>query len=81
MNVCGEEVQYILKFYYKKSKNAMNVANNICEVYGPNAVSISVAQTWFKQASFKSRNFSVNDEVCFKRPVTDTISTIRSLRK
>ena len=33
MNVCDEEIRYILKFYYKKGKK----------------VSIRVAQMWFKR--------------------------------
>lgn len=74
MNVCDEEIRYILKFYYKKGKNATNAANKICAVYGPNAVSIRLAQMWFKR--FKSGNFSVKDEVRSGRPVTDKISAI-----
>jgi len=29
-----EEIKYILKFYYKKEKNATQAANKICDVYG-----------------------------------------------
>ena len=44
MNLCGEEMQNILKFYYKNVKNETNAVNKICAVYGPNAVSMRVAQ-------------------------------------
>ena len=57
MNVCDEEFQYNLKIYYKKDKNATKAANKICAVYGPNAVSMRVAQMWFKR--LKSGNFCV----------------------
>ena len=58
MNVCDEEIQYILNSYYKRGKNVMN-ANKICAGYGPN-VSIRVPQMWFKH--FKSGNFNVKDD-------------------
>jgi len=37
-----EEIRYILKFYYKKGKNATQAAKKICDVYGYDAVSIRV---------------------------------------
>ena len=61
INVSGEEIRYIFKFYYKKDKNVTNAANKICAVYGSNAVSIRVAQMWCKL--FKSGYFTVKDEV------------------
>ena len=48
--------------------------NKICAIYGPNVVSIKVAQIFFKR--FKSGNFSVKDEVRSGRPVSDKISAI-----
>ena len=51
-----------------------NAANQNCAVYGPNVISIRVAQMWFKR--FKAGNFSVKDEVRSGRPVTDKISAI-----
>ncbi|TLM46186.1 hypothetical protein FEC26_18845, partial [Acinetobacter baumannii] len=50
---------YILKFYYKKGKNATQAAKKNCDVYGPSAVSVRVAQIWFKR--FQSGNFDVKD--------------------
>jgi len=32
-----EEIQYILKFYYKKEKTATQAAKKICDVYGHDA--------------------------------------------
>ena len=74
MNVCDEEIRNILKFYYKKVKNATNAANKIYAVYGLNAISTRVAQMRFKR--FKSGNFSVEDEVRSGRPFTYKISAI-----
>ena len=49
--------------YVTKKKN--------CAVYRPNAVSIRVAQMWFKR--FKSGNFSVKGEIHSGRPVTEKV--------
>jgi len=35
-----QEIQYILKFYYKKGKNATQASKKICDVYGYDAVSV-----------------------------------------
>jgi len=37
-----EEIRYILKFYYKKEKNATQ-ATKICNVYEHDAISVRVA--------------------------------------
>jgi len=44
-----------LKFYYKNGKNATRAAKKICGVYGYDAVSVRLAQSWFKR--FQSGNF------------------------
>jgi len=36
-----EEIRYILKFCYKKEKNAIQTVKKICDVYGHDAVSVS----------------------------------------
>ncbi|CAK1595889.1 unnamed protein product [Parnassius mnemosyne] len=61
MSGSNEEIRYILKFYYKKGKNATQAAKKFYVVYGPNAVSVRVAQSWFKR--FQSGNFDVKDAV------------------
>jgi len=38
-----EEIRYILKFYYKKEKNAIQVTKRICNVYEHDAVLVRVA--------------------------------------
>ncbi|KAJ0174156.1 hypothetical protein K1T71_010302 [Dendrolimus kikuchii] len=70
----NEEIRYILKFYYKKGKTATQAAKKICDVYGPNAVSVRVAQIWFKR--FESGNFDIKDARRSGRPVTDKIDAI-----
>jgi len=41
-----EEIQYILKFYYKKRKEYTTQAKKICDIYGHNVVSV-----WHKSSS------------------------------
>jgi len=48
-----------LKFYYKKGKNATQTAKKVYDVYGHDAVSVCVAQSWFKR--FQSENFYVKN--------------------
>jgi len=43
------EIRYILKFYYKKGKNAIQATKKICDVYGHDAVLVHMAQSWFKR--------------------------------
>ncbi|KAJ0180769.1 hypothetical protein K1T71_004173 [Dendrolimus kikuchii] len=74
MSESNEEIRYILKFYYRKGKNATQAAKKICDVYGPNAVSVRVAQIWFKR--FQSGNFDIKDARRSGRPVTDKIDAI-----
>jgi len=61
-----EEIRYILKFYYKKEKNG-KTAKKICDVYGHDAVSVRVAQSWFKR--FQSRNFYIKETPRSDRPI------------
>ena len=74
MSESNEEIRYILKFYYKKGKNACKPRKNICDVYGPSAVSVRVAQIWFKR--FQSGNFDVKDARRSSRPITDKMDAI-----
>jgi len=64
----NKEIRYILKFYYKKEKNATQVAKKICNVYGHDTVSARVTQSWFKR--FLSGNFNVKDAPHSGRPIT-----------
>ena len=72
-----EEIRYILKFYYKKGKNATQAAKKICDVYGHDAVSIRVAQSWFKR--FQSGNFDVKDAPRSGRPITEKVDEIMEI--
>ncbi|KAJ0178875.1 hypothetical protein K1T71_005650 [Dendrolimus kikuchii] len=62
------------EFYYKKGINATQAAKKICDVYGPNAVSVRVAQIWFKR--FQSGNFDIKNARHSGRPVTVKIDAI-----
>ncbi|KAJ0179078.1 hypothetical protein K1T71_004790 [Dendrolimus kikuchii] len=68
------KIRYISKFYYKKGKNTTQAAKKNSYVYGPNAVSVRVAQIWFKR--FQSGNFDIKDARRSGRPVTDKIDVI-----
>ncbi|KAL0842348.1 hypothetical protein ABMA28_014470 [Loxostege sticticalis] len=70
MSESNEEI----RFYYKKSKNITQAAKKICDVYGSSAVSMRVAQIWFKR--FQSGNFDVKDARRSGRPITDKIDAI-----
>jgi len=48
MSESKEESRYISKFYYKKGKNVTQTTKKICDIYGHNAVSLGVAQSWFE---------------------------------
>lgn len=47
-----EKIRYILKFYYKKGKNTIQIAKKIY-VYEHDAVSVYVVQSWFKRFHLK----------------------------
>jgi len=74
MSESNKEIRYILKFYYQKGKNATQAVKKICDVYGPSAVSVRVAQIWFKR--FQSGNFYVKDARRSGRPITDKMDAI-----
>ncbi|CAH2264971.1 jg5038 [Pararge aegeria aegeria] len=74
MSKSNEEIRYILKFYYKIGKNAMQAAKKICDVYGPSAATVRVAQIWFKR--FQSGNFDVKDAPRSGRRITDKMDAI-----
>ena len=72
-----EKIRLILEYYYDSGKNASQAANNICAVYGPNKVSFSTAQRWFKR--FRSGIEVVEDAPRSGRPVVETCDKIAEL--
>ena len=62
-----EKIRCISKFYYKKGKNATEVANKICNIYGHDAVSVRVVQSWFKL--IQCGNFHFKDAPRSGRPI------------
>jgi len=40
-----KEIRYILKFYYKKGKHAIQATKKICDVYGHGTVSVRMVQS------------------------------------
>ncbi|GBP57351.1 Putative uncharacterized protein FLJ37770 [Eumeta japonica] len=45
-----------------------------CDVYGPDAMSVRVAQNWYKR--FQSDHFDVKDQPRSGRPVTEQVDAI-----
>lgn len=59
MSESNERIRYILKFYYKKGKNATQAAKKLCDIDAPNAMSVRVTQSRFKRFQFE--NFDGKD--------------------
>ena len=72
-----EKIRHILEYYYDSGKNASKAANNISAVYGPDTVSISTAQRWFKR--FRSGVEVGKDAPRFGRPVVENCDKIAKL--
>jgi len=58
---------YILQFFFDKSENASQAAENVNSVYGPDTVTANHAQFWF--CRFRSDNFDVKDAPRSGRPI------------
>lgn len=74
MEVSKEEIRHVLHFHYLKGQNASQATKNICDVYGPNALSIRVAQQWFER--FRSGVVEVKDAPRSGRPITEKVDEI-----
>ncbi|GBP56941.1 hypothetical protein EVAR_33998_1 [Eumeta japonica] len=57
----------------REGKNAAEDAKRICDLYKPDAVSVRVAQNWFKR--FQSVNFDMKDQRRSGRLVTFTVGS------
>jgi len=69
-----KEIRYILKFYYKKGKHAIQATKKICDVYGHGTVSVRMVQSWFKR--FQSGNFDVKNTLRSGRPTGKVIGKV-----
>ena len=61
--------RHLMLFFYRKGKNATQVANKICAVYGEGAVAERTVRKWF--AKFKADDFNLEDQERPGRPSTD----------
>ena len=59
MDTSKEKIRHILQFFFDKGENASQAAENVNNVYGPDAVTANHAQFWFRR--FRSGNFDVKD--------------------
>ena len=63
------QFRHLMLFFYRKDKNATQVANKICTVHGE-AVAERTVRKWF--ARFKADNFNLEDQERPDRPsITD----------
>ena len=63
-----------MEFYYEKVKNAIEAPKKICDIYEHDAVSVCMAQSWFKR--FQFWNFDVKDAPCSGRPMIAKVDDI-----
>jgi len=61
--------RHLMLFFYRKGKNATQMANKICAVYGEGAVAERTVRKWF--AKFKADDFNLEDQERPGRPSTD----------
>ena len=61
-----EHFRHILLFEFKRGNKALEVARNICAVYGVNAIGESMARKWFSR--FKDDSFDIGDTTHSGRP-------------
>lgn len=62
-----EYFRHILLCHFPKGKNAVSAHNNLCDVYGKNALKLHQCQNWF--AKFSSGDFDVKDAPSSGRPI------------
>ena len=69
MEINKEKIRYILQYHYDKDKNAAQVCEKICAIYGEDTLSKSTARKWFVR--FHAGNFDVKDEPRSGRLITE----------
>lgn len=77
MELSKEEIRLILHVHYLEGKNASQATELICDVYGPDTLSIRVAQHWFKR--FRSGVVEVKDAPRSGRPVVENVAKIMEI--
>ena len=60
MEPTNEHFRNILLYYFRKGKNAVQVAKKLRDVYGDEALKGRQCQNWFRK--FRSGDFSLKDE-------------------
>jgi len=67
--------RHLMLFFYRKGKNATQVANKICAVYGEGAVAERTVR-WFVR--FKAGDFNLEDQEHPDRPSTTDEDQIKN---
>jgi len=66
MEPTKDHFRHILFYYFRKGKNAEQVAKKLRDVYGDEALKGRQCQNWFRK--FRSGDFSLKDEPRSGRP-------------
>ena len=72
-----QHFQHILRFYYRKGKNAVQVRKKLTDVCGKGVLTVSQCQNWF--AKFRSRNFNVDEAPRSGRPFEADKNALKAL--
>ncbi|GFU28617.1 histone-lysine N-methyltransferase SETMAR [Trichonephila clavipes] len=72
-----QHFRYILLFYYRKGKSAIQAKKKLTDVYGEGVLTVRQCQNWF--AKFRSVNFDVEDASCSRKPVEADKDAIKAL--
>ena len=66
MEPTKEHFRHILLYYFRKGKNAEQVAKKLCDLYVDNALKERQCRNWF--ITFRSGDFSLKDNPHLGRP-------------
>jgi len=69
--------RHLMLFFYRKGKNATQVANKICAVYGEGAAAKRTVRKWF--AKFKAGDFNLENQELPDGPSTTDEDQIKTL--
>jgi len=77
MDTNKEKIRHILQFFFDKGENASQAAENVNSVYGPDTVTVNIAQFWFSR--FHSGNFNIKDAPRSGRPIVENVDKIMEI--
>ena len=66
MEIPDGHFRYILLYFFRKDKNAMQARKKLYDIYGEKSLTERQCQNWF--ARFRSGDFYLKDAPCSGRP-------------